>query len=90
MTLTNREIQVWNEISEWEDKLLQYGPTDFTALYDKWLEQSFSLLPENVQEQFFQSWIRGCFIYMLWSKVHRIKLMREIEFLVLLGYLIKI
>lgn len=53
MTLTNREIQVWNEISEWEDKLLQYGPTDFTALYDKWLEQSFSLLPENVQEQFF-------------------------------------
>ncbi|MDQ7860900.1 hypothetical protein RCO48_07345 [Peribacillus frigoritolerans] len=34
-------------------KLYQYEPTDLAALYDKWLEQGFALLPENVQQQFF-------------------------------------
>ena len=60
MTLTNRDIQVWNEISEWENRLFQTEPTDFHVLYDKWLEQSFSLLPENIREQIFpklDSWM---------------------------------
>ncbi|MDQ0220058.1 EcsC family protein [Peribacillus cavernae] len=54
MGLTDREIQVWNGISEWEEKLFQYERTDFASLYDKWLEQGFSLLPEEAQKQFFE------------------------------------
>ncbi|MBT2648240.1 EcsC family protein [Bacillus sp. ISL-34] len=54
MEFTNREMKIWNEISEWQDKLYQYEPTDLAALYDKWLEQGFALLPENVQQQFFE------------------------------------
>ncbi|MGE7647480.1 EcsC family protein [Peribacillus frigoritolerans] len=54
MDFTNREMKVWNEISEWQEKLYQYEPTDLAALYDKWLEQGFALLPENVQQQFFE------------------------------------
>jgi hypothetical protein len=54
MEFTNREMKVWNEISEWQEKLYQYEPTDLAALYDKWLEQGFALLPENVQQQFFE------------------------------------
>ena len=54
MEFTNREMKIWNEISEWQEKLYQYEPTDLAALYDKWLEQGFALLPENVQQQFFE------------------------------------
>ncbi|MGG4202368.1 EcsC family protein [Peribacillus frigoritolerans] len=54
MEFTNREMKVWNEISEWQEKLYQYEPTDLAALYDKWLEQGFAQLPENVQQQFFE------------------------------------
>jgi hypothetical protein len=54
MEFTNREMKVWNEISEWQEKLYQYEQTDLAALYDKWLEQGFALLPENVQQQFFE------------------------------------
>ncbi|MCK1991846.1 EcsC family protein [Peribacillus muralis] len=54
MEFTNRELKVWNEIIEWQENLYQYEPTDIAALYDKWLEQGFSLLPENVQQQFFE------------------------------------
>ncbi|MCK2001400.1 EcsC family protein [Peribacillus frigoritolerans] len=54
MEFTNREMKAWNEISEWQEKLYQYEPTDLAALYDKWLEQGFALLPENVQQQFFE------------------------------------
>ncbi|MDR4925221.1 EcsC family protein [Peribacillus simplex] len=53
MEFTNREMKLWNEISEWQEKLYQYEPTDLAAFYDKWLEQGFALLPENVQQQFF-------------------------------------
>ncbi|MCK1981732.1 MULTISPECIES: EcsC family protein [Peribacillus] len=53
MEFSNREMKIWNEISEWQEKLYQYEPTDLAALYDKWLEQGFALLPENVQQQFF-------------------------------------
>ena len=53
MEFTNREIKLLNEISEWQEKLYQYEPTDLAALYDKWLEQGFALLPENIQQQFF-------------------------------------
>jgi hypothetical protein len=54
MGLSDREKEVWNEISEWEQQLFQYEPTDFASLYDMWLEQGFSLLPEEAQKQFFE------------------------------------
>ncbi|MDM5293540.1 EcsC family protein [Peribacillus simplex] len=54
MEFTNREIKIWNEISEWQENLYQYERKDLSALYDKWLEQGFELLPDNVQQQFFE------------------------------------
>src|SRR4051794_16475836 len=42
-----------NEIRSWEKNLLNYEANDFQLLYEKYLERSFSLLPEMVQRQFF-------------------------------------
>jgi len=53
LPLTEREIVVLNEISSWEKNLLSYEANDFQLLYEKYLERSFSLLPEKVQRQFF-------------------------------------
>ncbi|PLT27834.1 EcsC family protein [Peribacillus deserti] len=53
MALTEREIAVWDEIADWEEKLYQYKPGHFESLYDKGLEQGFSLLPESIREQIF-------------------------------------
>ncbi|MEH7108192.1 EcsC family protein [Bacillus sp. JJ1764] len=53
MPLTPREKAAWQEIREWEEKLLSYEPNDFQLTYEKYLERSFSLLPSKVQKQFF-------------------------------------
>ncbi|MDR4948861.1 EcsC family protein [Neobacillus cucumis] len=53
MPLTDRETLVMNEIRSWEKSLLNYEANDFQLLYEKYLERSFSLLPEKVQSQFF-------------------------------------
>ncbi|WML59471.1 EcsC family protein [Neobacillus sp. PS2-9] len=53
MPYTDRETKVWNEISEWEKNLFNYEPNDIQLTYEKYLERSFSLLPETVQKQFF-------------------------------------
>jgi hypothetical protein len=53
MPLSNRETLVMNEILEWESNLWQYEPNDFQLTYEKYLERSFTLLPEKIQEQFF-------------------------------------
>jgi hypothetical protein len=53
MPLTEREIEVLNEIREWEKHLLNYEANDLQLTYEKYLERSFTLLPENVQHQFF-------------------------------------
>ncbi|MBP2241404.1 hypothetical protein J2Z40_001967 [Cytobacillus eiseniae] len=55
MALTMRENKVLAEIREWETKLYNYEPNDFELTYEKYLEKSFSLLPENMQEQFFST-----------------------------------
>jgi hypothetical protein len=60
MPLTDRETAVLNEIREWENNLLNYEPNDLQLTYEKYLERSFSLLPEKVQRQFFSvidSWL---------------------------------
>ncbi|MDQ1001215.1 hypothetical protein QFZ28_001615 [Neobacillus niacini] len=53
MPLTDRETEVLNEIREWEEHLLNYEANDLQLTYEKYLERSFSLLPEKVQSQFF-------------------------------------
>lgn len=73
MEFTNREIKIWNEISEWQENLYQYERKDLSALYDKWLEQGFELLPDNVQQQFLKSLILGFFICMPWFRAHKSK-----------------
>ncbi|EKN65095.1 hypothetical protein BABA_22071 [Neobacillus bataviensis LMG 21833] len=53
MTLTDRETSVLNEIRLWEENLLNYEVNDLQLTYEKYLERSFLLLPEKVQQQFF-------------------------------------
>jgi len=53
MPLTDRELKIYNEIRLWEKNLLNYEANDFQLTYEKYLERSFSLLPEKVQQQFF-------------------------------------
>jgi hypothetical protein len=53
LPLTDRETEVLNEIREWENQLLNYEANDLQLTYEKYLERSFSLLPEKVQQQFF-------------------------------------
>ncbi|UAC47560.1 EcsC family protein [Bacillus aquiflavi] len=51
--LTVREKKTWEEILEWEHQLFSYDSNDFERTFEKWLEQSFSMLPEKIQQQFF-------------------------------------
>jgi len=53
MPLTERETKVLQNIAEWSNQLYRYQPNDFELTFDKYLDQSFSLLPESVQTQFF-------------------------------------
>lgn len=53
MALTEREGIVFGEIKAWEDKLYGYEPNDLELTYDKYVERSFTLLPEKVQKDFF-------------------------------------
>jgi hypothetical protein len=60
MPLTDRETEVLNEIKEWENHLLNYEANDLQLTYEKYLDRSFSLLPEKIQQQFFSvidSWL---------------------------------
>ncbi len=52
MGLTEREIQILTEIEKWAEQM-QHEQTDFEMTYDKWLENSLSLIPENVRTEFF-------------------------------------
>ncbi|MEH7114614.1 EcsC family protein [Neobacillus niacini] len=60
MPLTERETKVLDDIREWEKNFLNYEANDLQLTYEKYLERSFSLLPEKVQRQFFSvvdSWL---------------------------------
>lgn len=79
MSLTDREKAVLNNIREWESNLLNYEANDLELTYEKYLERSFSLLPEKVQSQFFLLLIAGCFICMESFKVLSFKWMPRKE-----------
>lgn len=53
MELTTREETIWNELIDWEESLSKYEPNDLSVLYEKWLELTFSLLPDHTKETFF-------------------------------------
>lgn len=53
MRFTAREATVWHDLSIWEENLIKYEPNDLSVLYDKWLEVTFSLLPDHTKEAFF-------------------------------------
>lgn len=60
MSLTERELRVLKELKDWEVSLSEYVPNDLELVYDRYLERTFSMLPEEVQEQFFakfDSWL---------------------------------
>jgi hypothetical protein len=60
MALSERENSVFAGIRDWESKLHSYEPNDLELVYEKSLERSFSLLPEEAQQQFFSaldSWL---------------------------------
>jgi len=60
MPLTERETNILNAIRLWEKNLLDYEANDVQLTYEKYLERSFTLLPEKVQTQFFSvmdSWL---------------------------------
>ncbi len=53
MELTAREEIIWNDLIKWEEQLFKYETNDMSVLYEKWLELTFSLLPDQTKEQFF-------------------------------------
>ncbi|MFK9091182.1 EcsC family protein [Bacillus salipaludis] len=53
MPLTDRETNILNEIRLWEKNLLNYEANDFQITYEKYLERTFTLLPDKIQRQFF-------------------------------------
>lgn len=53
MTLTRHEEEILNEIHEWMEMNFSQTPADFTTTYDEWLEDTFSLLPEETQEKIY-------------------------------------
>ncbi|MCJ7839728.1 EcsC family protein [Lederbergia sp. NSJ-179] len=52
MNLSKREEHLWEELHEWRQAFFEYESTDLENTYDQWLDKAFSLLPENVQDQF--------------------------------------
>lgn len=59
--LTDREQKVWNELQQWETQLRQSDPTSISLTIENWMEQSFAMLPEHIQEQFFHVLDDWCF-----------------------------
>lgn len=55
MSFTEKEAEVFQDVLEWEKQLFQYEATDFELTFDKYFEQSFSILPEEVKEEVFST-----------------------------------
>lgn len=52
MGLSGRELQILTEIEKWSEQL-RHEQTDFEMTYDKWLDHSLNLIPENIRTEFF-------------------------------------
>jgi hypothetical protein len=61
MSLTEREKQVLGNLQEWEISLAEYQPNDLELAYDRYVERTFSLLPGEIQKEFFTKFDGGLF-----------------------------
>lgn len=52
--MTKREEHLWEELQDWYQSFYNYEASDFENTYDQWVNKAFSLLPEQLQEQFFE------------------------------------
>jgi hypothetical protein len=50
---TEREQQVWDNIQAWKHSLYSYETNDLEHTYVQWIESAFSMIPEPIQENFF-------------------------------------
>jgi hypothetical protein len=53
MGLSERDEKVILEINEWSEQFNQYEQTDIEMTYNKWVEGSFDLIPEEIRKEFF-------------------------------------
>ena len=51
--LSNKESMVYQEIVDWQVQLSQYESNELAITVDKYLEQGFSMLPDEVKQQLF-------------------------------------
>ena len=55
MPLTEKETKIYQEILEWQNRLDQYEYNEMELTIDKYLDQTFSMLPDHFQQQFYTS-----------------------------------
>ncbi|AJD91763.1 hypothetical protein JMA_24460 [Jeotgalibacillus malaysiensis] len=53
MNWSERDEEVYNEIRLWKQSLNEVSGNDLTNVYSKWIERSFSLLPEELKTEIF-------------------------------------
>lgn len=51
MSFSNRENTIYEEIQNWEENLYAYTSTDLAVIYDKVIQSSFALLPDDFKEE---------------------------------------
>ncbi|MGG2095109.1 EcsC family protein [Bacillus sp. S13(2024)] len=51
--LSKREERILYDLKSWEQQLVQQESTDFQRMFDKWLNGTFSKLPEKKRNEFF-------------------------------------
>lgn len=54
MQWTKTEEQILSELTEWEEALFSYEPTDFERTYDKWLATAFDQVNHSMKKRFFK------------------------------------
>ncbi|KIL53227.1 hypothetical protein KP77_02030 [Jeotgalibacillus alimentarius] len=53
MSWSARDREVYQEIELWRQSLNERSGNDLTNVYSKWIERSFSLLPEDIKKEIF-------------------------------------
>lgn len=53
MVLTEREVQILDEIERWEQKLMTREPNDLQQTFDRFIDHMISYLPEEIQNDLF-------------------------------------
>ncbi|TFE00922.1 EcsC family protein [Jeotgalibacillus salarius] len=53
MSWTARDQEVLNEIEQWRQTLGKVAGNDLTNVYSKWIERSFSLMPDDLKKEIF-------------------------------------